>query len=247
MHAFLRIAFATALLGASSLWANTWGIQFDDPGQSGTHTVTITFKYTDAQGKAASKQVSATTNIDPNMNGETKRAAVQASLNAELAKPANQVNGNSLASTGGIGEFMGVKSAGDAPDQSFTDAGIASVKEKDVTTGEDDRIIKPIGKGLAALSLEGDITGSTPAGVPSVYSVATNVERIEIALMPGMRKADLLQAVQKSLEGQGATTWLDPTGAALFVLLDDGAAAVNCIGCGSTDRDLAAVCEVWGR
>lgn len=85
---------------------NVWTVDMDSAGHKGTQTTTVTVSYTDTNGKKQTKSIAATTDIPANTSATQKKALVQAKLDAAIADSANQVGGQSLAATGGLGDTI---------------------------------------------------------------------------------------------------------------------------------------------
>lgn len=219
-------------------------IQFGTPHRNGQQTTTIKIKYDDANGVHKTKDITATTDCTNTMTAAQKREAVQANIDTELAKPANQVNGNSLASTTGSGNATIVTPANDSAGN-FSNAKIDKITTGDSKTGEKDVISQATtASGLAQIEAIGDVTGSDGTG-QSYFAVETNLGTVTVNLAAGMRKTKILQDLRAGLVAQGATAWVDTDRLVLFVLCVPGEETkVGKIGAGSTDEGLVARCAV---
>lgn len=219
-------------------------MDYGDPTHGGEHSTTIEIKYTDAQGQVQTKKITGTLpSVTSGMTAVQKKDAAKGAVDAELAKAANQVNGNPLASTGGVGDHMSVAPSGDVAG-SFSDVKITSVTTEDKETQEDDKIIKPATvAGLGILEARGTITGLTGSGgSPSYFNVITDEGLISIALSGSTTKAQLLASIVDGLEQQGITTWVDSRRG--LVLIEVDGTTTSGVGCSSSDSDLTAVATV---
>jgi hypothetical protein len=218
-------------------------IQFGTPRRTGEQTTTVKIKYVDAEGVVKSKTITAVTNVTPTTTAAEKRAAVETNVDAELAKPANQVNGNSLASTTGSGNAMIITPANDSGGN-FSDAKIEKITTDDTKTGEKDVISQAsTSSSLGAIEAIGDITGSDGAS-QSFFAVQTNLGTVTVNLTAGMRRPGLLAQLKSGLIAQGATVWVDTDRLILYILIPGGADSVSAVGAGSTDEGLVARCSV---
>jgi len=249
----LPIAIASALsagalalaLSSSPQQGGVWSVDFDDPNRAGTQTTEITVTYIDSVGKKQEKKISATTTIDPAWDAARKKSEVQAKLDSALADAANQVGGQALASTGGLGDVMQA-----APNQSptgtpppFSDAKIKKVETTDKGTGENDAVNKPAqsAQALGSIAIGNDISGVTADNLPSVFSVITNVGVIDVSLAPGQTRLEVLDLVAAELAEQNADVWVDSDLLLLFVTLDS---EIYSLGAGSTDATATAIASV---
>lgn len=244
--ALLALVSLALAATASLQQGNTYSIDFDDPNHDGTQTTTVTVSYTDAQGVKKEKKISATTTIAHSMTAITKKEAVQASLDAALALPANQVGGQSLASTGGIAgqdvlQVAPNTATGTPPP--FTDAKIDKVSTDDKNTNENDKVTPPAqsGPGIATVSAAGDLTGQAASG-PATFSVITNQGLVTVNVTAGMRRLTLLKQLKTGLIAQGAKAWVDSDRMLLHVLIDGE--MISGVGAGTNDSGLAAVTDV---
>ncbi|MBK7641429.1 MAG: hypothetical protein IPJ19_00020 [Planctomycetes bacterium] len=241
------LALVSLALAATALLqqGNTYSIDFDDPNHDGTQTITVTVSYTDPQGVKKEKKVAATTTIAHTMTAITKKEAVQAALDAALALPANQVGGQSLATTGGIAgqDVMQVAPAtatGNPPP--FTEAKITKITTDDKNTKENDKVTPPgQSPAVATVSATGDLTGQAASG-PASFSVITNQGLVSVTVTAGMRRLTLLQQLRSGLLAQGAKAWVDSDRMLLHVLIDGD--VISGVGAGTNDSGLAAVSEV---
>ncbi len=203
LAALVLAPLALTALASLAQQGGTWSVDFDDPNRSGEAKVKVTVSYIDANGKKQRKEVKAAADIKPSDAAAGKKVKVQKALNKALADAANQVDGNSLASTGGMNDVMQVGPA--ANNNAFTGAKIEKVSMKDTTTGERDTVHVPAqnAAALAEVLLVGDIIGDD-GGAPSTFAILTNAGEVVAEMTPSMRKLDVIDVLRAGLAAQGA-------------------------------------------
>jgi len=243
-RSFLSVAVVTLPLASIVSWSpalprqqgGAWDIDFDDPGRSGTVTVSVTVSYQPPTGGRQKKEITTTVDVDHNWDAEKKRRNVETKLDEAIA--ANQAENQSLAQTTGASDRMIVSPAGGS-----LNAKIEEIKIKDVKTGEDDEIDPPAqGMALAQITLYGQALGEDKS-TPSLLTLSTTLGNASFSADEGTTNLELLTQARDALLVQGATVWLDLAGPSLFVLIDPES-GLRALGAGCTDEGLAVSCRV---
>ena len=221
----------------------TWILQLGDPGKEGKVKTTVDLSYVDASGVKQKETIEATADVTAGMGPNQKKSAVQASLDASVSDPANQVDDQSLLETGGSGNAVTITPSSDV-EGSFSDVKIEKIDINDrPNTGEKDFVVKPAGTspGLGTILIEGDITAEA-GGASPFFAVGTPLGEVSVTLQASMTKLDLLEQLRAGLLAQGAKVWIDGDRIALYVLIEDG--GVNTLGAGTNDNGLVRYLSV---
>jgi hypothetical protein len=213
-----------------------WDIDFDDPGRSGSVTVTVTVSYPSSTGAKEKKEITATVDVDHAWDAEKKRRNVEGALDSAIDQ--NKVNGQALLDTTGAADRMIVSASGGS-----LSAKIEKIEIDDRKTGEDDDIDPPAqGRALAKITLAGHVLDAGKPG-GSVFTISTNLGQVALDILPGQSFETLLALARSGLAARGAAVWLDLGEPAVFVLLGEEG-GVQSIGAGCTDEGVVTSCAV---